>query len=614
MAQVHVSELVLRDGHQSIIATRLRTEDMLPICSKLDAIGFWSLEAWGGATFDTCVRYLKEDPWERLKKLRAALPNSRIQMLLRGQNLLGYRHYSDDVVRAFIKQSADSGVDVFRIFDAMNDIRNLRVSIEAVKKHGKHAEGTIAYTTSPVHDVDYFVAMAKELEAMGSDTIAIKDMAGLLTPKSTTEIVKAIRAAVKLPIHLHSHATSGLASMNLLKGVENGATIIDTCNTSFSEGASHPSTESLVAALQGTEYDTGLSLAALQEVTAYFREVRRKYWQFESEFTGVDTRVLVNQVPGGMISNLSNQLKEQGALNRMDEVLAEIPRVREDLGFPPLVTPTSQIVGTQAVLNVMTGARYKSVTNEVKNYFLGQYGKAPANVNIDIRNIAVGYDAEVIECRPADLLDDEMDKLRQESEAWAMTEEDVLTYAMFPDLAKTFLQERNAGSLKPEQLLTKDAVSTNDARYAPNEFKVTLHGETFHIKLTGSGHAGEEQRPFYVSVDGIAEEVIVETLSEIEVGGGKSNGKKKAAAKVGASVRPRPSHEGCVTTAMPGSIVEIKVKAGDKVNAGDAVLVIEAMKMENEIQASVTGVVVAVHVKKGDTVTPDESLLEIQPE
>ena len=614
MAQVHVSELVLRDGHQSLIATRLRTEDMLPICSKLDAIGFWSLEAWGGATFDTCVRYLKEDPWERLKKLRAALPNSRIQMLLRGQNLLGYRHYSDDVVRAFVKQSADSGVDVFRVFDAMNDIRNLRVSIEAVKKHGKHAEGTISYTTSPVHDINYFVEMAKQLESMGSDTIAIKDMAGLLTPQSTTELVKAIRAAVKLPIHLHSHATSGLASMCMLKGVENGATIIDTCNSSFSEGASHPTTESLVAALQGTEYDTGLNLAALQEITAYFREVRRKYWQFESEFTGVDTRVLVNQVPGGMISNLSNQLKEQGALNRMDEVLAEIPRVREDLGFPPLVTPTSQIVGTQAVLNVMTGARYKSVTNEVKNYFLGHYGKAPAPVNVDIRNIAVGYDTEVIECRPADLLEDEMDRLRQESEAWAMTEEDVLTYAMFPDLAKTFLQERNAGSLKPEQLLSKEAVSTNDPRYAPNEFKVTLHGETFHIKLTGSGHAGEEQRPFYVSVDGIAEEVIVETLSEIEVSGGKSSGKKKAASKVGASGRPRPSHEGCVTTAMPGSIVDVKVKAGDKVNAGDAVLVIEAMKMENEIQASVSGVVVAVHVKKGDTVTPDESLLEIQPE
>ena len=614
MAQVHVSELVLRDGHQSLIATRLRTDDMLPICSKLDEIGFWSLEAWGGATFDTCVRYLKEDPWERLKKLRKALPNSRIQMLLRGQNLLGYRHYSDDVVRAFVKQAADTGVDVFRVFDAMNDTRNLRVSIEAVKKHGKHAEGTISYTTSPVHDIDYFVAMAKELEVMGSDTIAIKDMAGLLTPQSTTDLVQAIRAAVKLPIHLHSHATSGLASMCLLKGVEAGATIIDTCNSSFSEGASHPTTESMVAALEGTGFDTGLNLAALQEVTAYFREVRRKYWQFESEFTGVDTRVLVNQVPGGMISNLSNQLKEQGALNRMDEVLAEIPRVREDLGYPPLVTPTSQIVGTQAVLNVMTGTRYKSVTNEVKNYLLGHYGKAPSKVNGDIKNLAVGADAEVINCRPADLLDDEMDKLRQESEAWAKSEEDVLTYAMFPDLAKTFLQERNAGSLKPEQLLTKEAVATHDTRYAPNEFKVTLHGETFHIKLTGSGHSGEEQRPFYVSVDGIAEEVVVETLSEIEVGGGKSNGKKKAAANVTSSGRPRPSHEGCVTTAMPGSIVDVKVKAGDKVNAGDAVLVIEAMKMENEIQAPKSGIVVAVHVKKGDTVTPDESLLEIQPE
>lgn len=614
MAQVHVTELVLRDGHQSLIATRLRTSDMLPICSKLDSIGFWSLEAWGGATFDACVRYLREDPWDRLKKLRKALPNSRLKMLLRGQNLLGYRHYSDDVVRAFVKKSAENGVDVFRIFDAMNDLRNLRVSIDAVKKNGKHAEGTIAYTTSPVHDVPYFVALAVELAEMGSDSIAIKDMAGLLTPMNTAELVKAIRTAVNLPIHLHSHATSGLASMCLLKGVENGATIIDTCNSSFSEGASHPTTESLVAALKGTEYDTGLNLEALQEVTAYFREVRRKYWQFESEFTGVDTRVLVNQVPGGMISNLSNQLKEQGALNRMDEVLAEIPRVREDLGYPPLVTPTSQIVGTQAVLNVMTGTRYKSVTNEVKNYLLGQYGQSPAPVNQSIKNAAVGQDAEVINCRPADLIADEMDKLRQESEVWAKSEEDVLTYAMFPDLAKTYLQERNADSLKPEVLLTKDTVSTNDARYAPNEFKVTLHGETFHIKLTGSGHAGEEQRPFYVSVDGIAEEVIVETLSEIEVGGGKSSSGKKKKAAVTSSGRPRPSHEGCVTTAMPGSIVEVKVKAGDKVNAGDAVLVIEAMKMENEIQAPKSGIVVAVHVKKGDTVTPDESLLEIQPE
>ncbi len=610
--KIHVTELVLRDGHQCMIATRLRTEDMLPICSKLDSIGFWSLEAWGGATFDACVRFLKEDPWERLSKLRKALPNSRIQMLLRGQNLLGYRHYSDDVVRAFVQKSADNGVDVFRIFDALNDMRNLKTSIEAVKKAGKHAEGTLSYTTSPVHDIAHFVSLAQELEAFGCDSIAIKDMASLLTPQATAELVKALTGAVNLPIHLHSHATSGLASMNLLRGVENGAMVIDTCNSAFSEGASHPTTESMIAAFQGTEYDTGLDIGAVQEVSAYLRDIRKKYWQYESEYTGVDTRVLVNQVPGGMISNLSNQLKEQGALDRMDEVLSEIPRVRKDLGYPPLVTPTSQIVGTQAVLNVLTGSRYKSVTNEVKNYFLGQYGKSPSEVNAEIRKLAIG-DAEVITCRPADLLEPEMAKLVAESDRLAQSEEDVLTFAMFPDIAKTFLQERNAGSLKADPLLPKEAASPSAARYAPNEFKLTLHGETFHIKLTGSGHEGEEQRPFYVSVDGVAEEVIVETLSEVEVSGGKSTGNKKKATTT-ISGRPRPSHAGCVTTAMPGTIVAVKVKVGDKVKAGDGVLVIEAMKMENEIQAAKTGVVVAIHVNKGDTVTPDESLLEIQPD
>ncbi len=615
MSKIHITELVLRDGHQSLIATRMRTEDMLPICAKLDAIGFWSIEAWGGATFDACVRFLKEDPWERLAKLRKALPNSQINMLLRGQNLLGYRHYSDDVVHAFVKKSADNGVDVFRVFDAMNDVRNLREAIKAVKKVKKHAIGTLSYTTSPVHDINYFVAMAKELEEIGADSIGIKDMASLLTPTAAGDLVKALKAAVNLPIHVHSHATSGFASIALMKAVENGASVIDTCNSSFAEGASHPSTESMVAALQGTKYDTGIELAKLQEITAYFREVRKKYWQYESDFTGVDTRVLVNMVPGGMISNLSNQLKEQGALSRIDEVLLEIPRVREDLGYPPLVTPTSQIVGTQAVLNVMTGQRYKSITNEVKNYFLGQYGKAPAPVNDRVKQLAVG-DGEVITCRPADLLEPEMAKLQAESERIAKSEEDVLTYAMFPDIGQTFLQERNAGSLKPEALQTKDAANTSSARFAPNEFNVTLHGETFHIKLTGSGHAGEEKRPFYVSVDGIAEEVIVETLDEIEVGGGsngaKTSGKKKAS--LTSSGRPRPHHAGCVTTAMPGTIVAVKAKVGDKVKAGDGVLVIEAMKMENEIQASTTGTVVAVHVTKGDSVTPDESLLEIQPE
>jgi pyruvate carboxylase subunit B len=611
MAKTFISELVLRDGHQSTIATRMRTEDMLPMCAKLDSIGFWSVEAWGGATFDSCVRFLKEDPWERLKTLRKALPNSRIQMLLRGQNLLGYRHYSDDVVREFVKKSASNGIDVFRIFDAMNDMRNLRVSIEAVKKAGKHAEGCISYTTSPVHDIPQFVLLAAELEALGCDTICIKDMAGLLTPYATFELVKALRAAINVPIHLHSHSTSGLSGMCFLKAVEAGATMLDTCNSSFGEGASHSSTESVVAALQGTPYDTGLDLAAIQEVTAYFTEVRKKYWQFESAHTGVDTRVLVNHVPGGMISNLSNQLKELDALNRMDEVLDEIPRVREDMGYPPLVTPTSQIVGTQAVLNVLTGARYKSVTNEVKNYFLGQYGKAPGKVNEKVKKLAIG-DAKVMTCRPADLLEKEMNRLKADSENFAKSEEDVLTYAMFPDIGKTFLQERNANTLKPEPLLPKEAATTSPERYAPNEFKVTLHGETFHINLTGSGHHGVTQRPFYVSVDGISEEVIVETLNEIEVSGGSGSGKKKAVVEKHESSRPRPSHQGCVTTAMPGTIVDVKAKVGDAVEAGDGLLVIEAMKMENEIQAPVSGVVISVHVEKGDSVAPDETLVEIQ--
>ena len=616
MAKVFLTDLVLRDGHQSLIATRMRTEDMLPICAKLDSVGFWSLEAWGGATFDACVRFLKEDPWERLKKLRNALPNTRIQMLLRGQNLLGYRHYSDDVVRAFVQRSADNGVDVFRIFDAMNDLRNMRVSIEATKAAGKHAEGTIAYTTSPVHDIPHFVALARELEEMGCDTIAIKDMAGLLTPYTTGELVAAIAAAVDTPIHMHSHATSGLSGMCLLKAVENGATMLDTCNSAFSEGASHSTTESIVAALQGTEYDTGISLPLLQDISAYFREVRKKYWQFESEFTGVDTRVLVNQVPGGMISNLSNQLKEQGALNRMDEVLAEIPRVREDLGFPPLVTPTSQIVGTQAVLNVLTGERYKSITTEVKHYLLGRYGKAPAAVNTQVRSMAIGNQV-VITCRPADLLEDELDKMRAEIEGLSKGEEDVLTYAMFPDLGRTFLQERAAGTLHPEPLLPPSAKEAAGPRYAPNEFHITLHGETYHIKLTGSGHPGETRRPFYVTVDGVPEELLLETISEVEVAAGANGGPKaKAEPATGAtgSRRPRPTHQGHVTTAMPGAIVDVLVKTGQKVKAGDPVLVIEAMKMENEVQASLTGTVIAVYASKGDTVTPDEALIEIQPD
>lgn len=601
MPRVQITDVVLRDGHQSLIATRLRTEDMLPVCSVLDKVGFWSLEAWGGATFDSCLRFLKEDPWERLRKLRRALPNTRLQMLLRGQNLVGYRHYSDSVVRAFVSKSAENGIDVFRVFDALNDLRNLRVAIEAVNAVGKHAQGAICYTVSPVHSIEQFVAMAGELEAMGCQSVAIKDMAGIMTPQVASELVGALVKALGVPIQIHSHATAGLASMSHLKAVESGALILDTCISAFAEGPSHPTTESIVVALQGTPYDTGLDLAKLEEIAEYFRLVRKKYWQFEAGVSGVDPRVLLHQVPGGMISNLVNQLKEQGALERLDEVLAEIPRVRADLGYPPLVTPTSQIVGTQAVLNVMTGKRYQSVTKEVKQYLLGHYGAAPGVIDAEVRKNAVG-DEVAISCRPADLLPDELDKLRIESEAFASSEEDLLTYAMYPELAEIFLRERAAGTLKPEPLLPPGFATQGAVRSAPTDFNVTVHGETYNVRVTGSGHPGAGLRPYYVYIDGMPEEVMVETLGEAGL-----------SASPGGSARPRPAHAGHVTTPMPGVIVTVHRQPGDQVKAGDPLLVVEAMKMENEIQAPITGTVIAVHVQKGDSVHPDESLLEIQP-
>jgi len=611
MKKIDITELVLRDGHQCHIATRLRTEDMLPICHDLDALGFWSIEAWGGATFDACVRYLREDPWERLRKLRKALPNSRIQMLLRGQNLLGYRHYSDDVVDLFVKKSADNGVDVFRIFDAMNDLRNIQTSLDSVKKYKKHAEVAISYTTSPVHDVEYFTQLAKEIENNGADSLAIKDMAGLLTPKTTKELVSNLAKNISLPIHIHSHATSGLATANLLTAVENGATMIDTCNSSFSEGASHPTTESVIAGLHEMGYETGVQLEKIENITGYLKNVRKKYWQFESEFTGLDPRVLINQVPGGMISNLSSQLKDQGALDKMDLVLEEIPRVREDLGFPPLVTPTSQIVGTQAALNIITGERYKSITNEVKNYFLGEYGKALGNMNEEVMKKAIG-DETPLTCRPADMIKPEINNLKVKCEDVARSEEDLLTYAMFPDLANTFLKERNAGTLEPEELLDKEEFSSNTNRYAPSEFNVTLHGETYHIKLTGSGNSAQHERPFHVVVDGISEEVLVETLDLIQVNSGDSQPSVSKDQNNNPKGKLRPTHDGCVTTAMPGTVIDVKVNVGDQVSAGDALIIIEAMKMENEIQAPKSGTVVGVHVSKGDSISPDTTLIEIQ--
>ncbi len=609
MSKVNITETVLRDGHQSLIATRMRTEDMLPICDKLDKIGFWSLEVWGGATFDSCIRFIKEDPWERLRLLREKLPNTRLQMLLRGQNLLGYRHYSDDVVKKFIELSAKNGIDVFRIFDAMNDIRNLQASIEATKENNKHAQGTLSYTTSPVHNVKLYTKMAKELQQMGCDSIVIKDMAGLLTPYATSELFKALLDVVDVPIHLHCHATAGLASMCHLKAIEAGCCHIDTAISAFAEGTSHTTTESMVAGLYNTPYDTELDLVKLQEIGAYFYQVRKKYHQFESEFTGIDTRVQVNQVPGGMISNLSNQLKEQGALARMNEVLAEIPKVRKDLGYPPLVTPTSQIVGTQAVFNVLSGERYKNISNEVKLYLQGKYGKAPGKVDAKVKQMAIGNE-QVIDVRPADLLKPELEKLTADIDVLAESEEDVLSYALFPDLAKEFMQQRRDHTLQTEVLLDKNEGACKTV--APTDVLVRLHGEKYHIKVTGTGHANQEQRPYYLSIDGVPEEVMVEVLGELDVSGGKSSAPATSSNK--GSKRPKAVEAGHVTTAMPGVIIDVLVDIGDKVKAGAPLIVAEAMKMETEIQAPINGKIEQIYVKKGDSVNPDECLIEIVAE
>ena len=607
MSRVHITDVVLRDAHQSLIATRMRTDDMLPVCEQLDRIGYWSLEVWGGATFDACLRFLQEDPWERLQKLRKALPNTRLQMLLRGQNLLGYRHYSDDVVRAFVERCAENGIDVFRIFDALNDTRNLATAIDAVQQAGKHAQGTICYTTSPVHNTAIFVEQAKMLESMGCHSIAVKDMAGLLTPQVTAELFSGICAVTTLPVHLHCHATAGMAEMCLMKAIENGCRYIDTAISTFSGGPSHAATESMVSALRQTDYDTGLDLEALQGIGLYFRDIRKKYAQFESDSFGPDTRVQIYQVPGGMISNLYSQLREQGAAERVNEVFEEIPRVRKDLGYPPLVTPTSQIVGTQALLNVLTGKRYETITNEVKLYLQGRYGKAPAAFDPAVQKQAIGSE-ESIDVRPADLLGDEMDKLRTEAGELARNEEDVLTYAMFPEIGKQFLEHRNSNTLEPGP--DEPAQSgTTERRARPTEFNVTLHGEPYHIKITGTGHRQQDNRPFYMTVNGIPEEVLVEIIDEIPAADGNSNDKRSA----GGSQRPRATHPGDITTSMPGTIIEVLVAVGDTIEAGTPVLITEAMKMETEIQSPVAGKVTAINVSKGDSVNPDETLVEIEP-
>jgi len=603
--------VALRDGHQSLLATRMRTEDLVPAAEKLDKVGFWSLEVWGGATFDACLRFLKEDPWERLKIFRRAAPNTRLQMLLRGQNLVGYRHYADDVLEQFIVKSAEHGIDVFRIFDALNDIRNIKPAMRVVKQCRKHVEATICYTVSPVHSLHHYVEQAKQLEDLGTDTICIKDMAGLLPPFEAYELIRQMKAAVRIPIHLHTHYTSGMASMSSLMAILGGLDILDTAMSPLSGGTSHPPTETFIAALQDTPYDTGLDLSQLTPIAAQLREARKKYHQFESDFTGVDTDILLSQVPGGMLSNLASQLTEQNAIEKMQEVLEEIPRVRKDMGYPPLVTPSSQIVGSQATMNVLTGDRYKVVTNETKNYFLGYYGKAPGSLDSKVRQKAIAGE-KPITGRPANNLDPELEGVKNELSEHEVSEEDVLSYALFPSIALQFIDERKRGELKPETLEPQTpggkVPDSHDLHLAPVEFRVMLHGETYHIHVSGSGKTVDGRKPYYIKVDDKLEEVYLEPLQEVYASGPEA----PISSGTAQGGRPRPAGPGDVTTPMPGRIVKVLVTNGTQVVAGDPVLVIEAMKMENRVTAPIDGTVKAIHVKEGDQVNSDETLIQIE--
>jgi len=453
--KVGITDTILRDAHQSLIATRMKTDEMLPIAEKLDKVGYHSLEMWGGATFDSCIRFLNEDPWERLRKIKQRVKNTPLQMLLRGQNLLGYHHYADDVVEMFVKKSVENGIDIIRIFDALNDVRNLKKAIEVTKETGAHAQGTVVYTISPVHNNDYYVNIAKELEKMNVDSICIKDMAGLLSPYDAYELVSRLKKEVKVPIQLHSHYTSGMASMTYLKAIEAGVDVIDTALSPFALGTSQPPTETIVAVLKDTPYDTKLDLEFISSISEHFKQVRNNY-KIDSIITMVDTMVLNYQIPGGMLSNLTSQLKQQNALDKLPEVLKEVPRVREDLGYPPLVTPTSQIVGTQAVVNVLTGERYKMIINEVKNYVRGLYGKPPAPIKDEVKQKIIG-DEKVVTCRPADLLEPELEKYKKEVSYYIEQDEDILTYALFPQIAIKFFQERQAKKYKVDSnLVDKD--------------------------------------------------------------------------------------------------------------------------------------------------------------
>jgi oxaloacetate decarboxylase alpha subunit len=582
-----ITELVLRDAHQSLLATRMRIDDMLPIAEKLDNMGFWSLETWGGATFDACIRYLGEDPWQRLRTLKRAIPNTRHQMLFRAQNILGYRHYADDVVSRFVERCAVNGMDVFRIFDAMNDLRNFEVAVQAVRNVDRHAQGAMSYTVSPVHTTDMWVDMGKRLEDMGCHSICIKDMAGLLKPYVAEELVSRLKESCEIPVALHCHATTGLSTATLVKAAEAGVDMVDTSISSMSQTYGHSPTESLSAIFEGTDRDTNLKLTDLEEIAAYFRGVRKKYAKFEGALKGIDSRILVAQVPGGMLTNMESQLKEQGAGDRIDEVLDEIPRVREDLGFIPLVTPTSQIVGTQAVINVLMGERYKTITKETAGVLKGEYGATLAPVNKELQ-ARVLDGAEPITCRPADLLKPEVDKLTAELKDKARDQgitlakdviDDVLIYALFPQIGLKFLKNRGnpaafepAPGSEPKPAPTASQ-SAPAAAGGPETYNVKVNGQSYTVEVAPSGDV-----------------TSVEAASP-----GASSGDGDAV--------PAP---------LAGNIFKVEVKPGQRVQQGDVVIIMEAMKMETEVRAPHGGTVTSLVVKEGDSVALKDTLLYIR--
>ena len=589
---VQITELVLRDGHQSLFATRMRIDDMLPIAEKLDQIGYWSMESWGGATFDACIRFLGEDPWERIREIKKVMPNTPQQMLLRAQNLLGYRHYSDDVVRRFVDRCADNGVGVLRIFDAMNDTRNLKTAIDQTVKVGQHAQGTISYTVSPVHTTELWIDMAKEIEDMGAHSLCIKDMAGLLQPYVAYDLVKKLKKAIDIPIQLHAHATTGLSTACIIKAVEAGIDRVDTCIGSMSMTYSHSATNSVVSILEHGPRKTGLDLEKLEEIDQYFKPVRAKYSKFEGSLKGVDSRILLSQVPGGMLTNMESQLKEQNALDKMDDVLLEIPRVRKDLGYIPLVTPTSQIVGTQSVLNILTGERYKTITREAAGILKGEYGAAPAPVNKELQ-VRVLEGSEAITCRPADnieseleILESEFDKIVLEKNIRVADEkiDDLLTYALFPQVGIQFLENRdNPDFFEP---VPKEETSSPANEKNEGVYTVSFKGQSYTVgvsdggTITSMGTSSDESS----SDSGDSQEESNTPLA---------NGKEDVCAP------------------LSGTIWKILVSPNQAVKKGDTLVILEAMKMETEIKATRSGVVLNVSVKESDSVTVGQLILSL---